>query len=59
MCEEAKIDMKEGFKNQFKDLNLILKELECKEVAKAMEWARKNEGDLEKLGSDLLFLLHK
>lgn len=58
-CKEANVSMTEEFKNQFRDLNLILHELKEKNVKTALNWAQDKANELEKIGSDLLFKLRK
>lgn len=37
LCKDARIDIE--FKDKFKELNLILKDLQNKDVERAMQWA--------------------
>ena len=57
--KEATIGLTEEFKNQFRELNLILQEIKDKKVDLALKWAKAQQVSLEKVGSDLLFELHK
>jgi hypothetical protein len=50
--------MNEEFKNKFKELNSIVKELKERKVKLALVWAKSKEKELENIGSDLLFNLH-
>ena len=51
--------MTDDFKNKFKTLNLILRELRTESrVTSALAWAHSEVDALKELGSDLLFSLH-
>mmetsp|Transcript_16131 Transcript_16131/g.15517 ORF Transcript_16131/g.15517 Transcript_16131/m.15517 type:complete len:123 (+) Transcript_16131:405-773(+) len=58
-CQESQSNITDDFKKQFIDLNLILKDLQGRDLGRAMEWAKSNSEDLAKQGSNLLFSLHK
>lgn len=56
--QEAKIDMADEFKDKFKELNTIVKELKDKNVSSALTWAKSKTKELDNINSDLLFNLH-
>lgn len=56
--KEAQIDMTDEFKDKFKELNTIVKELKDKNVESALTWAKSKAKELENINSDLLFNLH-
>jgi E3 ubiquitin-protein transferase RMND5 len=56
--KEAKIEMLDDFKNKFKELNTIVKDLKEYKVESALLWARDHSKALDNINSDLLFNLH-